>query len=141
MRVLTKQSAQVHYHGPAYFSEFEGLLFDTRKEAWNKKAIRTGHNGHHSTIETLAQVKACIRAGQSTSLGGYPLYFITSDGAALSFEAVIQEFYNVSWDFHRQASTGWRIVACVVNYEDSALYCAHSGKRIASAYAEDEAKA
>lgn len=116
----------------------DGALFDTRKADWHKlPPLREKHRYHFSQIDTLAQVKACLRAGKFAH-GGYPLYFITQDGAALSFEAVVSEFGQVCWDFINDASTGWRIVGCVVNYEDNSLICEHTNKRIPSAYCEDE---
>ena len=40
------------------------------------------------TIKTLSDFRAAMRNGPYAWPGGYPLYFITSDGAALSFDAV-----------------------------------------------------
>lgn len=80
--------------------------------------------------------------------GGYPLYFITADGAALSWAAVIEEQdlirnsiidYPFSdgghWPLH---TDGWRVVAMEVNYEDDGLYCDHTGAKIESAYGDGE---
>ena len=69
--------------------------------------------------------------------GGYPRYFITADGAALSYEAAKAE----SWQIRRairtnDSSSGWRVIACEINWEDPNLYCDHIGARIESAYAE-----
>src|SRR5258708_12352856 len=47
------------------------------------------------TPMTLAEIKGLLRAGQYAWPGGYPLYFITSDGAALSFGTVRAEWRNV----------------------------------------------
>lgn len=71
--------------------------------------------------------------------GGYPRYFITSDGAALSFEAAREEAATIRDSIATRTPDGWWVVACEINYEDSALYCDHTNKRIESAYNEDNA--
>jgi hypothetical protein len=120
-----------------FFISSNGDLFDTRKAGWPREALRKGYKFLYSDIETLSQVKACLRHGAFSEMGGYPVYFITSDNCALSFEAVESEFYQVCWDFINDASTGWRIVACGVNNEDDWLLCEHSGKSIPCAYGGD----
>ena len=65
------------------------------------------------------------------------MYFITSDGGALSFEAARSELRQVLNAIRTRANDGWRIVACEINYEDSDLYCDHTGKQIPAAYADD----
>lgn len=87
---------------------------------------------------TLAQIKTALRAGPYAWPGGYPLFFVTQDGAALSFDAAQAEFRNIVWDHLNDASTGWRIAGQDVNWEDSDLYCDHTGARIPSAYAEPD---
>ena len=89
----------------------------------------------------LAEIKGRLRAGAYAWPGGYPLYFVTSDGAALSFATVRAEWRNVVWaHIHEQVSDGWHLAGVDVNWEDPALYDAHTGERIPSAYAEDEAR-
>ena len=90
---------------------------------------------------TTKDLKKALRNGQYTFPGCYPCYFITSDGAALSFEAVRENFRSVLSAIKTPSDDGWRVVAVDVNYEDSSLYCDHAGKRIESAYAEDEVTA
>lgn len=93
----------------------------------------------------LKQVKQALRDGPYAWPGGYPLYFIAADGEALSFDAVRAQWRNVVGDMlapldWRGASSRfaqWRIVGCEVNLEDADLYCAHTGERIPSAYADD----
>lgn len=70
--------------------------------------------------------------------GGYPRYFITSDGAALSIDAV-RENYAIIADDIRTGNTrsGWHVCACDINWEDGDLYCNRTNARIPSAYAED----
>ncbi|WP_156433903.1 hypothetical protein [Bradyrhizobium retamae] len=91
-------------------------------------------------INSIADFRAAVRNGPYAWPGGYPLYFVTSDGAALSFEAAKQERRNILESIRDKSNDGWRVVAVAINYEDSSLFCDHTGKRIASAYAEDDAQ-
>lgn len=68
--------------------------------------------------------------------GGYPMFAITSDGAALCHRCCHSERQSIGFTY---GTDGWNIVGLDVNYEDSALYCDHCGERIESAYAEPEA--
>lgn len=85
---------------------------------------------------TLLEIKRALRSGKYSRAGAYPLYFITSDGAALSFEAVRQEWRHVCeahiCDGWRHS--GWYIQAIDANWEDTDLICAHTGNPIECAY-------
>lgn len=70
--------------------------------------------------------------------GGYPLYFITHDGCALSFDAVQENRELILESVRTHADDGWSVVAVDINWEDPCLYCEHTNVRIPSAYAEDE---
>lgn len=87
---------------------------------------------------SLLEIKKLLRSGMFTFPGGYPMFFVTSDGATLSFDSVREQWKNVCWDHIYQQSTGWNVVAVDINYENGELYCDHSGKRIESAYAEQD---
>ncbi len=89
---------------------------------------------------TLAEIKERLRSGPYAWPGGYPVYFVTADGAALSFDAVKQEWRNIVWAHLADPDSGWFIEGADINWEDPVLYCDHTGKRIESAYAEDEAQ-
>lgn len=70
--------------------------------------------------------------------GGYPRFFICSDGAALSFNAARQNKELILDAVQEQDNhSGWRVVACEVNWEDTDLICDHDGTRIESAYGDD----
>lgn len=118
----------------------DGNLYDTRNANWMfNNPLRYRYAFQHASIESTHQLKACLRAGSTTDLGGYPCYFVTADGAALSFEAVRAELEQcLDAIRHGQKWSGWLIVACQINYEDGALTCEHTGRRIASAYGESE---
>lgn len=89
-------------------------------------------------IKTVSDLKAAIRSGPYAWPGGYPCYFIATDGEALSFEAVRKNvrlaMREVQHPAHRQE---WRVIGFEVNWEDANLFCAHTNARIESAYADD----
>jgi hypothetical protein len=73
--------------------------------------------------------------------GGYPVYYITSDGASLSYEAAESHRDTIAEAIRTGSKCGWRVVAEDINWENPCLICDHTGRRIPSAYAEDEANA
>lgn len=89
---------------------------------------------------TPAQFEAEIESGPYAWPGGYPRYFVTADGCALSFKAAEAHKADIL-DALRDGVRGdsWMVAGCDVNWEDPDLYCDHTGKRIESAYAEDDA--
>ena len=121
------------------FLSADGDLFDTRQPEWKAQPLRRRFCYRHAMIETLADLKATLRAGRSSDLAGYPLFFVTWDDQILSFSAVLGNWPDVVASYlHRNRRDGWGIVGCGVNYEGGDLRCAHTGKRIPSAYAEAE---
>ncbi len=76
---------------------------------------------------TTLDVKRALRSGPYAWPGGYPLFFVTCDGAALSFDAMRERF-------REEAGA---VMGVDVNWEDADLYCDHTGRRIPSAYGED----
>lgn len=87
-------------------------------------------------MDTKALKKA-IRNGPYTWPGGYPMYFITSDGAALSFQAVLENYCTVLSSMRHGVNDGWRVVGVDINWEDRGLTCDHSGGQIECAYGDD----
>lgn len=118
------------------FVSSDGALYDTHMPDWSRHPLRADYKGTHGTIETTIQLRATLRAGPYARPGGYPLYFVTSDGEALSFDTVRAEYSQVSRAVRDKSKCGWRVVGCTINYEDAELTCAHSGNRIESAYGE-----
>lgn len=116
-----------------FFQSEDGNLYRDTK---GLPLVRKDYARSFQTIDTGAQLRATLRAGRFTSLGGYPLYFITSDGAALSFESARENLSQVIRSIRDKSDDGWRIVACDINYEDNELMCDHSGEPIPSAYGE-----
>jgi hypothetical protein len=89
-------------------------------------------------INSISDFRRAVRNGPYAWPGGYPLFFITSDGEALSFEAVRERRREILEALRDKDNSGWRVVAVDVNWEDADLHCAHTNKRIESAYAEPE---
>lgn len=88
---------------------------------------------------SLLKIKRALRNGPYTWPGGYPLYFITEDGCALSFASVRSNWREVVSDHLQHCPChrgGWALAAVETNWEDAELTCDHSGERIESAYAE-----
>lgn len=121
------------------FLASDGALYDTRQADWSKTPLRPNYSRHVARIESTADFKACLRAGAHAWPGGYPLYFVTADGAAFSFDAARAEAREIiAAILSGDKSGGWQVVALETNFEDSNLICDISGNRIESAYAEDE---
>jgi hypothetical protein len=64
------------------------------------------------------------------------VYFIASDGEALSYKAVKENYKEVLRAVREQDDYGWRVIAVDVNWGEYDLYCAHTGERIESAYGD-----
>lgn len=85
----------------------------------------------------ISEFRKAMRNGPYAWPGGYPLYFLMSDGEALSFEAAKAERRNVLEALRDNDTwSGWHVCAVVVNWEDGELTCAHTGERIESAYVD-----
>lgn len=87
--------------------------------------------------------KVLAEQGPYTWPGGYPTYFITSDGAALSWQAVVDNQTLIRDSIisspcgnngYCTDGDGWRVICIDVNWEDDDLYCEHIGNKIESAY-------
>jgi hypothetical protein len=91
---------------------------------------------------TRRDLFASLREGPYTSLGCYPKYYVSEDGATLSHAALMSRALR-----YGRATAGrgdefylpdYRIVAIGVNWEDPDMFCDETGERIPSAYAEKE---
>lgn len=88
---------------------------------------------------TLREIKAALRSGPYTWPGGYPIYFITTQGDALSFKAVYTGWRNVC-EAHLVEGcdcNGWDVSAIDINWENAELRCAETNELIESAYGGD----
>lgn len=92
-------------------------------------------------IETKQELAEVFRRGCYAWPGGYPVSLLMSDGDTLCWACFKDEYGAIAEaladdDIH----SGWKPSSADINWEDPALYCAHCGDRIESAYAEDETK-
>ena len=83
---------------------------------------------------TVSMFRRDVRNGPNAWPGGYPLYFLCSDGGALCFGCAYKERGSILQSIHHGYSDGWRVVACDVNWEDNELYCDHCSEKIDPAY-------
>jgi len=88
---------------------------------------------------TVHELMEDLRQGEFTSLGGYPLFFLTEDGGTLHPRCVREEIWTVARATRDGYEKSWCVVAHDVNWEDPSMICDHCNERIESAYAEDEA--
>lgn len=94
-----------------------------------------GPSGQRGCLSDLLErdgATARIRYGYNS--GGYEnhVYFVTGDGEALAIDTVIAEIDKV--DFTDSSDRQWHLLGYDVNYEDSDLTDAHTGKKIQPAY-------
>lgn len=88
-------------------------------------------------IESIRRLHKSLKEGRYSSLGSYPKFYYTKDGDVLSHEAVKENLTQIRRAMLRQDDKNWCIVGVEINWEDPNLYCADTGERIPSAYAED----
>lgn len=100
--------------------------------------VRPVYSRHFARIANGAELRATLRAGAFAWPGGYPLYLVTLDGAALCFKCARDNLKEITSEIRGNYSTGWRVVGCATNEEDSQLTCEHCNARIPSAYGDDE---
>ena len=120
-------------------SETDGALYDTRDSNWSKNPpLREKYSWHFRNIETVAQFKATLRAGQYAFPGGYELLFIANDGGAICFDCAKKEFHLIADSIRNGHNDGWRIVTCdMVDLYEDGLACDHCG-RIMVEFSEEE---
>ena len=93
--------------------------------------------GRHAPPGTVAWFLQSLRAGRYTSVGSYPLFWLASGGKTLSHDACKANAGRIARSIRDGSNDGWRVVACDVNWEDASMFCALTGERIESSYAED----
>ena len=86
-------------------------------------------------IKYVYQFNKALSEGAHAWPGGYPRYFVTADGDALSF-ASAEENAGLIRDaiIAQDVHSGWRVAGVEINWEDRALTCDHSGAPIECAY-------
>lgn len=92
---------------PHLFQADAGALFDVRVPNWHTSPpVRPVYRRHFAIIESVAELKATLRAGPYTWPGGYQLYFITSDGGALSFDSAREWFTDAIYAIKNEVNNG-----------------------------------
>ena len=89
---------------------------------------------------TVQEFKTFFHKGQATQYawpGGYPMFYICSDGGCLCPKCVTKERRRIFESIRDESRDGWKVDAADINYEDTSLFCDHCGNKIESAYAED----
>lgn len=91
---------------------------------------------------TITQFRAAMRDvgrnGEWAWPGGYPRYFVMTDGDPLSVESARDCRREIlSALARRDTRSGWAIAGMDINWENDHLRCCHSGKEIPSAYGGD----
>tara|TARA_R100001594_G_scaffold147613_1_gene200951 strand:+ start:189 stop:608 length:420 start_codon:yes stop_codon:yes gene_type:complete len=104
---------------------FEGDIYANGKLV-RKDAVKSFRN-----IENANQLKATLRAGEHTFPGSYRLFFITSDGANLSFASVRENFCAILDSVKTKCADGWQVVGISGEHEcEEPVFCDHSGEKI-----------
>jgi hypothetical protein len=107
------------------FYTFEGNVY--RND--NLQLVRKDIARHYRQIDSINKLKSCLRAGEYTFPGGYRLFFITNDGACLSFSAVLDNLQEIYYSMMNDINDGWKIIGLSSVAEcDEEVYCDHSNE-------------
>lgn len=123
-----------------FFMSDDGNLFDTRNPNWSQgRPLRPGFAGHAREVDSVAQIKAALRAGPYVWPGGYELFAVTSDGAALCFDCVKAEFRQIAHSTRHRLSDGWRIIGFeIADWLECEVMCENCNRVISEAEESDE---
>jgi len=107
------------------FYTFEGDCY--RND--NLQLVRKDVAKHYRQIDSINKLKSCLRAGEYTFPGGYRLFFITNDGACLSFSSVLDNLQSIYYSMMNDINDGWKIIGLESVAEcDEEVYCDHSNE-------------
>ncbi len=111
------------------FYTFEGDCYKIEDKPFGNIPIRKDVAKHHREIDSINKLKSSLRAGEYTFPGNYRLFFITSDGACLSFSSVLDNLQEIYYSIMHNLNDGWRItgLSSVEECEDE-VYCDHSNE-------------
>ena len=87
-------------------------------------------------IRTISEFRSAVRNGPYAWPGGYPVFFLCDDGAALCCKCAKKERRSILSSIADKVNDGWRVTGADINYEDDMLYCDNCSNRIESAYAD-----
>ena len=82
---------------------------------------------------TKQEFTESIERGPYAFPGGYPVFYLTRDGEALSFQAAADNAELIADVVEGGNDPQWQVVTQEINWE-SELYCAHTGEQIEAAY-------
>lgn len=89
-------------------------------------------------INSICDFRKAMRQGNYAWPGGYPLYFVMSDGESLSIKSARENIKEILIALRdNDGRSGWKPAALEINCEDTSLYCSHSNEKIESAYGDD----
>ena len=109
------------------FYNFEGDICNRETSA----VIRKDQARSYRLITNVNELKSTIRAGEYTFPGCYRLFFITSDGASLSFASVLENIDSVIWSIRNDVDDGWKVEGLSGTHEcDEDVHCDHSNELI-----------
>lgn len=91
-----------------------------------------------TAIRTVRDLMAAVREGNSTSLGGYPLYFYMEDGETMCPTCIRDNIFQVARATRDRNDRQWAVEGHDINYEDQEMQCANCNEQIKPAYLEDE---
>ena len=111
------------------FYTFEGDCYKIEDKPFGNLPIRRDVARHHRQIDSINKLKSCLRAGEYTSVGMYRLFFVTSDGADLSFSSVLDNLQSIYYSMMNNINDGWKIIglSCVAECDEE-VYCDHSNE-------------
>ena len=109
------------------FYNFEGDIRSVK----TLKVVRPNASKSYRLITNVNKLKSTIRAGEYTFPGGYKLFFITKDGACLSFKAVIENLTSVYDSIKNNINDGWQVIGLGCSSElDEELFCDHTNESL-----------
>lgn len=113
------------------FYTFEGNCYKVNRESGEFKQIRKDVAKHYREIDSINKLKSCLRAGEYTFPGMYRLFFITNDGACLSFSAVLDNLQSIYYSMMNDINDGWKIIGLSSVEEcEEEVYCDHTNEKL-----------
>lgn len=113
------------------FYTFEGNCYKVDRLGYcgNLKPIRKDVAKHYRKIDSINKLKSSLRAGEYTFPGSYRLFFITNDGACLSFSSALDNLQSIYYSIMHDINDGWKIIGLSSVAEcDEEVYCDHSNE-------------
>lgn len=85
----------------------------------------------------VSLLQSFIRSNGYAWPGGYPCALLMADGECINAQSAKENYRQIRENMREAYSKDWTPVDVFINWENDALYCAHSNKRIDSAYGEN----